>query len=176
MLQSCIAGVRMVSACFVYVLRLRSIGLESIHQNLIIRNQPRWADYITKLQSDWEEFILYVSISRSLHYSTTYTSNFTGDHITERQRDIIGHTECWSRGASSHHGRICQLPLDHHIYREYHYWLVVASELQDQTAGLHGSSRELSNLVPLNPTPPLTAFDFSVIGQVPQSPSRCLWA
>jgi len=39
----------------------RLVGLESVYTDFVI-SQHRWVEFITRLKSDWAEFILYVSI------------------------------------------------------------------------------------------------------------------
>jgi len=165
MLQSCISGVRTVSMCFVYRLKPRLIGLKSIYLDSIIHD--RWVQFITRLRSDWEEFILYASIYRLLCCSATYASDFIGDRVVERQRGILGHTKRWYWKPRSRPVPTCQLLLPLHICRERSDWPVFASVSQVRTAGLCGRSRESSRPTPLTPLPSsLTGLDRSAIGQV----------
>jgi len=69
------------------------IGLESVYTDFVIC-QHRWVHFITRLQSDWTEFILYVSILSSSHCSVTYAIPPIGHCVAERQRGVLGHTKC----------------------------------------------------------------------------------
>ena len=54
---------------------IRLIGLESVYTDLVI-SQHRWVEFITRLQSDWAEFVLYVSIPQLLRCGVTYGPHF----------------------------------------------------------------------------------------------------
>ena len=69
------------------------IGLESVYTDFVIC-QHRWAHFITRLQSDWTEFILYVRICLLAYCSVTQAMLFVGHCVTQCQRGILGHTKC----------------------------------------------------------------------------------
>jgi len=76
---------------FVHRLRPRLIGLEFIYPDFVIHH--RWVQFITRLQSDWTEFVLYASTLRLLCCSATYASDLIGVRVTECQLGILGHTK-----------------------------------------------------------------------------------
>ena len=51
------------------------IGLESAHVDFVLY-QHRWTQFITRLQEDWKEFILYVGVTQSLCCGATYFPRF----------------------------------------------------------------------------------------------------
>ena len=58
-----------------FALNSYKIGLDSVCTDFVI-SQHRWARFITKLQSDWTEFILYVGIPQFLPSGVTYAYDF----------------------------------------------------------------------------------------------------
>jgi len=76
-----------------YILRPRPIGLESVYTDFVV-SQHRWVEFITKLQSEWAEFILYVSIPQSLRCGDSYVSGLTGDCAAECQHGILVYIKC----------------------------------------------------------------------------------
>ena len=66
---------RTISACLVYALRTCLIELESIYTDSVLC-QHRWAHFITELQSEWVEFILYASTPLLLHCGVAHGSYF----------------------------------------------------------------------------------------------------
>ena len=77
----------------VHKIRPRSIGLETVYTDFVLCYH-RWAGFIKRLQTDWTELVLFVSIPKPVRCNMSYTSPSIGYCVAERQCGVFGHTKC----------------------------------------------------------------------------------